>query len=283
MPMDPPTAAPPSRAVRVTLLGTAAGGNTERCYTAIVVQYGGHRILIDTAIGREAAVQCRAAGIDEDDFAAVLLTHPHIDHMGGLHGVVAGRGYRAYLRGQQIPPLSVFASPPVVQAAIAAFRPYAINIDGAVWRAPVSGAPLAMFCEAGEESIAIGDAFRVRRFEVPHGPRGSSGWRIDAGGKTIVYSGDTPPCEAVVEASRGADLLIHEAGGLEQRAEVVHRQGHSTAADAGHAASAAGVQRLLLTHVPPSEVTSARDLLAEARRGFAGPVEVAVDLLSVEL
>jgi ribonuclease Z len=77
------------------------------------------------------------------------------------------------------------------------------------------------------------------------------------------------------------DVLFHEAGGLDQDAEVVHRHAHSTAGDAGRAARAAGVGRLYLTHL--SDDTLADALLAEAEAAFGGPVGLAVDMGSVDL
>jgi ribonuclease BN (tRNA processing enzyme) len=61
----------------------------------------------------------------------------------------------------------------------------------------------------------------------------------------------------------------------------VHRPGHSTAGDAGRAAKAAGVGRLVLTHLPSDAL--AEPMLEEARAAFGGPVELASDLQLIEL
>jgi ribonuclease BN (tRNA processing enzyme) len=127
---------------------------------------------------------------------------------------------------------------------------------------------------------------RLTVFLVDHEPRngGALGCLLELDGTRLVYSGDTRPSARLIEMARGADALFHEAGGTEERAEHVHRQGHSTAADAGRAAKEAGVGRLILTHLPgelpgdgPSEA-----LLAEARAAFGGAVELASDLAVVE-
>jgi ribonuclease Z len=95
---------------------------------------------------------------------------------------------------------------------------------------------------------------------------------VECDGARIVYSGDSRPCDTLVDAARGADLLIHEASGPAARAEGLRQVGHSTAADAGSVAARAGVRALALFHVPSSEWV-APDLLAEARRHAPG-VEV---------
>ena len=105
--------------------------------------------------------------------------------------------------------------------------------------------------------------------------------RLDLGGVRVVYRGDTRPTARLVEAAQDADLLVHEAGGLDAHGAEVHRLGHSTAGDAGRAAKAAGVARLVLTHLPSEALVE--PMLAEARAAFDGPVELARDLALIEL
>jgi ribonuclease BN (tRNA processing enzyme) len=102
------------------------------------------------------------------------------------------------------------------------------------------------------------------------------GCLLDLGGVRIAYSGDTRPTRRLIEVAQNADVLLHEAGGLDARSSEVHRLGHSTAGDAGRAATAAGVARLVLTHLPSEHL--AEPMVAEARAAFAGPVELARDL-----
>ena len=94
----------------------------------------------------------------------------------------------------------------------------------------------------------------------------AAGCVVEHDGARIVYSGDSRPCDTLSEAARGADLLIHEVGGLDARARLLHQVGHSTAADAGRTAARAGVRALALFHVPAPEWVSPADMLAEARR-----------------
>ena len=85
-------------------------------------------------------------------------------------------------------------------------------------------------------------------------------------GRKVVFSGDTAPCHAVLEAAVGADLLVHEATFCVDERERAKETLHSTAADAAEIARRAEVGLLALTHLStryaPSEVA------AEARAVF---------------
>ena len=108
------------------------------------------------------------------------------------------------------------------------------------------------------------------------------GYRVAQGDSVLVFSADTRPCKAVVEHSRGADLLIHEAYGTRGESERAHTIGHSSAADAGEVARAAGASRLVLTHLREGRFADPGELVAEAGAAFGGPVEAASDLDAFE-
>ena len=101
-------------------------------------------------------------------------------------------------------------------------------------------------------------------------------------GRKVVYTGDTRPCASVEEASRGADLLIHDCALASDMADWARETKHSTAAEAAEMARRAGVVALVLTHISSrySEDTSA--LLKEARSIFEKST-VAEDLMSLEI
>jgi ribonuclease BN (tRNA processing enzyme) len=94
--------------------------------------------------------------------------------------------------------------------------------------------------------------------------------RISYAGSTLVYSGDTGPCRQLVELATGADVLLAEASWPDRPDNP--RGVHLSGREAGEAAAAAGVHRLLITHVPPW--TDAEQVLSEAKVAFDGPTEL---------
>jgi ribonuclease Z len=88
-------------------------------------------------------------------------------------------------------------------------------------------------------------------------------------GRSVVITGDTRPSSATIEASRDADLLIHEATFGDEEAARAVETGHSTAREAAQVAQAAGARRLLLTHFSARYSRDASELDREAKSVFA--------------
>jgi ribonuclease Z len=102
-------------------------------------------------------------------------------------------------------------------------------------------------------------------------------------GRKLVLSGDTRPCEAMVEAAHNADVLVHESTFSDDDQARALETRHSTAREAGRVAHQAGARRLILTHLSSRYDTDFGRLLAQAREEYAGPVDVAHDGMTVEI
>ena len=93
----------------------------------------------------------------------------------------------------------------------------------------------------------------------------------------MVFSGDTGYCRAIVDLSKGADLLVLEASFPEGQAV----EGHMTPAEAGRVAAEAGVERLVLTHFYPEVL--ATDIEGQCRQAYGGTLILARDLMEIEV
>jgi ribonuclease BN (tRNA processing enzyme) len=118
------------------------------------------------------------------------------------------------------------------------------------------------------------------RFDTPHG--------------SVVFSGDTTPCDNVVRLARGADILVHEVVDIEallgrisllSNYEIVRTQfarAHTQVHEVGHVAARAGVGTLVLSHLVPGEGAHPPEqweaMVREAAPEFEGEIVCGVDL-----
>jgi ribonuclease Z len=101
-------------------------------------------------------------------------------------------------------------------------------------------------------------------------------------GRTIVYSGDTRPCEPILEASRGADLLIHDGSFADEMADWAEESKHSTAGEVAVLAKEAEVRKLILTHISSRYTDDAEPLLIDSTKIFENVI-IAEDLMEIEV
>jgi ribonuclease BN (tRNA processing enzyme) len=120
-----------------------------------------------------------------------------------------------------------------------------------------------------EDSFAVGP-FTVTAARVDH-PGEAYGLRIEHGGRSLVYSGDTDACPGLNQLAKGCDLFLAEASFLESDDNPEHI--HITGRQAAESAEAAEVGRLVITHVPPWHSTD--DVVADARPHYTGPLALA--------
>ena len=282
----------------LSLFFAGTGGSVptaRRGLPALLVRRGGENILFDCGEGTQRQL-VKSIGLPEIDM--VFLTHFHADHWLGLPGMLKSFDLR-----ERQAPLTVFG-PPGTRRLLDQVKfvygklgyPFHVEeLENGDW-VPGDGYEIQAF-NVRHRGTAFGYALveddRPGRFDaalatelgVTPGPdfgrlqRGESVGGVDPAqvvgvdrpGRTLVYSGDTAPCERVEEAAHGADVLVHEATFVEEDAARAAETGHSTARQAARLAAAADVRLLAMTHVSTRYVY-ARDgshpILDEARAEF---------------
>jgi ribonuclease BN (tRNA processing enzyme) len=225
--------------VRLTIIGCSgsfAGPTSPASSYLVQAEHEGRTfsLVLDLGNGSLGALQ-RHLALDELD--AVALSHLHPDHCVDLCGLYVTRKYR--IGGMPPEPLPVHG--PADTAPWLA-RVYPGLTEEAVHR-QFAFRPLA----DGQRS-SIGP-FTVTAHRVNH-PVEAYGFRVEADGKVLAYSGDTDSCDALGPLFTGADLVLVDSAFVDGRdaAEGIHLSG-SRAARA--AVDAGGVKRLMLTHIPP--------------------------------
>jgi ribonuclease Z len=283
----------------ITFLGTGAACPTvDRNVAGLAVQREGETILFDCGEGTQRQMMRYGVGFS---FTEVFFSHFHADHMLGITGLLRTMGLQ-----DRTAPVTLYG-PRGAQRILGAAMSLGIernkfpvevveikpgdrlrrdDFDIVVFetdhRADTVGYALAEHTRLGRfhpdrarelgvpegplwgrlhkgETVTLDDSRTVRPEDLVGAPRR---------GRTVVYSGDTRPHLALLEAARGADLLIHEATFGGDEAERAVETGHSTASEAARVALEAGVRRLVLTHISPRYARDAPELLAEARAVF---------------
>jgi ribonuclease BN (tRNA processing enzyme) len=131
------------------------------------------------------------------------------------------------------------------------------------------------FHEVGENQLAFPDLV-IKTLPMAHSAA-SVGFRVEAGGRSLAYSGDTDYCANVVKLGLNADLLILECSFPDER----KAPGHLTPSLAGRIAQEASCRKLLLTHFYP--VFKGHDILGECRKEFSGEILLAEDGMKLTL
>jgi ribonuclease Z len=265
---------------RIVFIGTGAAANAERCHACVAVQTGPeHTLLIDTGSGVEVVRNLKKAGISLASIEDVFLSHRHSDHIGGLELLMLHCGLHALETGKHANELDVYGHSLVLDVAR-----QMLNSMGSV-------AP-KLFGQMGErldwvaltpgKSVNVHSGVTLTPIVVDHAPPDGTCWgcvvEVHRGERLhrIFYSGDTRPTPTLKDAARGADIILHECGGLDAKADHVHHVGHSTAGDAARLAAECGAAQLVLYHIPNQDTADA--MRAEAERFFKGRVTVADDL-----
>ena len=245
--------------MRLTVIGGSGGyPGRGRPSSGYLVEADGFALLIDPGYGVATALSIG----DELTCDAVLVSHGHPDHCADLNPILRARAWT----DRPLPPLPVHALPGALDAVLALDRPEVL-----------AGSYMLRECEPGGE-LRIGP-FQVLTAPLPH-PRPNLGFRISAGGRSLVYTGDCGPSDGLIHLAKGADLLLAEASYASTvPAELVGSL--SSAADVGREAAAARVQRLVLTHLMPK--TNEADAVAAAAQYYAGSVALAHPGLVVEV
>lgn len=297
----------------ITFLGTAASIPTiDRNVAALAVQREGETLLFDCGEGTQRQMMRYGVGFS---FREIFFTHYHADHMLGVTGLLRTLGLQE--RSQPVRLFGPRGAQRILGAAISLgiernrfpvevveIKPgdrlvrdqYDIVVFETEHRADTLGFTLLEHPRLGRFNPE-----RARELGIPEGPlwgrlhKGETVTLEDGRsfspadlvgaprrGRSLVYTGDTRPSLAVVEAAKAADLLIHEATFGGDELARAKETGHSTAAEAARVALEAGARRLVLTHISSRYNRDTSELLAEAKAVFPETV-IARDGMTIEV
>jgi len=299
--------------LQVIFLGTAGSLPTpDRSLPAILVNREGDLLLFDCGEGTQRQMMIARTGMMR--LSHIFLTHLHADHILGIPGLLETMAFQ----GRENP--LVIAGPPRTarmvsilnglgccvrdfEIRVLEMRPGdSVRMSGYTVTAIATQHSVPSLGYVLLEDMRPGRFNRERAIEigVPVGPlfgrlqRGES-VEIDGRvvrpedvlgaprpGRKIVYSGDTRPTNEIEEASRNADLLIHDGALADDMIDWAVETKHTTAGEAAALAARAGVRRLVLTHISSRYSEDTTPLLNDARKIFPETM-IASDLMRIEV
>ncbi|MBC8248284.1 MAG: MBL fold metallo-hydrolase [Anaerolineales bacterium] len=243
---------------RLIILGSGAAlPDAFRDNTYMVIEGRESSILIDC--GGSPLHKLQAIGVDLDTLDSLIVTHHHPDHIYGVPALLLG----LWLYGRQ-EPFHIFGP----QRSVTALTSIMDSLEWQDWPCTM---PVAFHEVEMREGYRVIESpeFEITTAPVEHLiPAIAVKVMSRETGRTVVYSGDTEPCEALARLAQGADILIHESTG--------DYAGHSTPAQAGAMARRCGVGKLVLIHFTASG-GELEGLRRAAEAEFNGPVELAED------
>ena len=283
---------------KLVILGSGAGPNPRvpnrsRYMTSHIMLSNDRAYVVDCGLG--VTNQFARTGIPFTAVRSIFITHHHPDH-NVEYGPFLLIGWV-----QGLPPsVQAFGPPPLAQMTRDLLRAYKATID--FWVEDLKVKPLVppMVKEVSAPGAVMhDDHVRVAATLVQHPPvRPALAYRFDFPDRSIAFSGDTTPLEAMAALAKGASVLVHEAmyvpaleayirsriaAGVPIRFEdyMAHMKiDHSPVEDVGRVAQQAGVKTLVLSHLTPGidgvPDTTWRD---EAAKRFTGEIVVARDLI----
>ena len=285
----------------LVILGTSGSVPTARRGLAgTLLRRGGERLLFDCGEGTQRQLLRSSVGLVE--LPEVFVTHYHADHYLGLPGMLKTFG----LRGRTVP-LTVYGPPGLVELFRILRRVFGkltyplelVELEPGEALERADYRILAFDVEHGVSAngYALVELPRPGRFDVEAAralgvPQGPLFGRLQNGepvvledgrtvapeqvlgppraGRRIVIAGDTRPAASVLEAARGADVLVHESTFADEERDRADETLHATALGAAALAREAGVGMLVLTHL--SNRYFGPELAREARSVFPATV-----------
>ena len=271
---------------RVVLLGTGTpSAEPDRSGPAVAVVVGGQAYLVDFGPGvvrRASAAYARGCNaLAPTGLDIAFLTHLHSDHTAGYPDLIL----TPWVLGRNRP-LRVFGPPGIRNMTEHVLKAYEEDIrnrtEGLEQKSPIG-------CRVDALEVRPGPVYedarvKVRAFPVNHGTwKHAYGYRFETRDRVVVVSGDTTPCEALVENASGCDVLVHEVyceAGLRfgpASFREYHSKSHTSTRQLARIASRVRPKLLVLYHLLSFGCGEER-MLEEIRQGYDGKVVIGQDL-----
>jgi ribonuclease Z len=251
--------------MELTLLGTGTPHpNPLRAGPSQHIQLGDSSVLVDCGSG--AGRRMVEVGKHPVELDYIFITHMHSDHTIDLaHLLISG-----WIANRPRP--YTIVGPPQTQEFVNRLI-HAFEFDIKLRRLHDRVGDEVMtpnVIEVNDGDTVTGADWQATVVEVDHGyVKPALGFVFEQDKSKLVISGDTAPCDAIIKAATGADLLVHEltqgrpaneanymvdpqGNQLQTQPEIRNRiaDSHTAPDQLGLLAQESGVPRLVVSHLP---------------------------------
>ena len=297
--------------MEIIFLGTSSAVHSyTRNHPAIILKAFGETFLFDCGEGTQR--QLIFAKVSPMKISKIFLSHYHGDHILGLPGLLQSMNFRGREKK-----LTIYGPEGLYNLRDALFNLGYSKIEFPIEFIEIGSETV----ESTEEYIIKSQhvnhnvpclAYSIEELKkprflrekaielgVPVGPdfgRLHNGEEVEIDGKIIkpeqvlgpprkgskiVYSGDTTPCEEMVEFAKDSTILIHESTYISEDADKAEENFHSTSCDAAEIAKASNSKELILTHFS-TRYTKTDELLKQAKDIFEN-TKLANDFMKIDV
>lgn len=296
--------------MEITFLGTSSAVHSfERNHPSIVLKAFGEVMMFDCGEGTQR--QLIYAKISPMKISKIFITHFHGDHILGLPGLIQSMNFRGRQtkltiygpKGLNILKEAIFSlgyckiefpiefieigSEIVEETEDYIIKSQEVNhyVPCLAYSIEELKKPRFLREKAIELGVPVGPDFgklhngkeveidgKIIKPEQVLGPPRK--------GRKITYSGDTTPCEEMIELAKDSSLLIHESTYIKEDSDKAEENYHSTSSDAALIAKKSNSKKLILTHIS-TRYQNTDQLLDEAQEIFEN-TEIAKDLKTIK-
>ncbi len=242
---------------------------------------GRARLLIDMGAG--SFLRLKQSGAELNDIDRVLLSHLHVDHSNDLPALIKANYFTERTRdlplsgpegNELMPGTGAFVEALFGSTGTHRYLSEYLHGQGSYHLQP-RDIPIDV---KTRQSVVEEQEYRILAVAVHHGPIPALAWRLEIGGKALVFSGDTSGSGvALQQLSAGADLLVaHNA--VPESANQSALNLHMPPSRIGEIAHAAGVKQLVLSHRMERTLGREAETLRHIQMHYMGAVHFADDL-----
>lgn len=254
--------------MKITILGSGSFiSDLDHFGPAYLLEIDGKKILVDA--GQGAMIQLLKLNVNVEDLDYIFITHFHADHIADLVPMIIHCRILSEIYGHEFKkPIQIFGPK--------GFRDRLKKISELMDHENTiefKGINVMEFDERTEKM----DRFSVTPFVVEHKGLTALSYRFDADNKTIVFSGDSTKCAGIEKAVENADVFFVDSSLPKDRENNIHLNTYQI----GDICQKQNVKKVVLSHLLPLGYKN--DLVSEVQERFDGEVQLAKDLMSMEV